>query len=664
MTKKVKKKATEKSRDSKSLLWKDVLYEDRFLETYTGPRILQDEVTAIVELIANAWDAGATEVSISWPDDVGVKEFSIRDNGIGMTSNEFLERWRRLSYDRRKHLGDYAMFPDDVDTSKMQRRVAYGRNGKGRFSAFCFGFEYFVETCKGGQLNRYRVSRSTDTPFQIGLETSRKSKKHGTRIYCPKAKKMMFNKDEISSHIGMRFLTDPDFQVSVNGMQIDFSKIEGEHIQKDSLKIKGIRKPVELLVIDTLTTDRTTRQHGVAWHVTGRLVGDCSWKGMGRDKLIDGRRTAAKRYQFIVKADCLAESKAIKDDWTGFDRDNEQFESVAEIVYEKINEYMLNASEDDRNETYTKALKQNKDKLRTVGPASRENWRTFVRKTQEVCPSIREYEIMKLSELLATMEQAKSKYSLLHQLSTLTSEQLDQIDEIIDKWSVQMIKDVLDEVEIRLKLIVELQNRVSNAETKEVQDLQPLFKEGLWIFGPQYESIEYTSNEGMTKVVQKLFKKTIKASLNRPDFAILPDGSTGLYSFPTYNEDGNVVGVQSLVVIELKKPGLKIADKEKNQPWKYVKELYAKSLLDDGTDVKCFVVGSHIDPEENYPDTKRNGKVKITPLTFDSVLSTAKNRMLKLYDKIKDAPVVQSNKEQFDEFMAPVDDEPLFAESA
>lgn len=38
-----------------------------------------------------------------------------------------------------------------------------------------------------------------------------------------------------------------------------------------------------------------------------------------------------------------------------------------------------------------------------------------------------------------------------------------------------------------------------------VQELQPLFKRGLWIFGPEFETIEFTSNVGMTKVVQNCF---------------------------------------------------------------------------------------------------------------------------------------------------------------
>ena len=42
-----------------------LLYDERFLESYAGA-IITDPATAIVELVANCWDAYATEVSISW----------------------------------------------------------------------------------------------------------------------------------------------------------------------------------------------------------------------------------------------------------------------------------------------------------------------------------------------------------------------------------------------------------------------------------------------------------------------------------------------------------------------------------------------------------------------------------------------------------------------
>ena len=66
----------------------DLFYEARFLDSYAGP-IISNPTIAIVELVANCWDAYATEVKILWPDKAQSRQFSIADNGKGMPRDEF-----------------------------------------------------------------------------------------------------------------------------------------------------------------------------------------------------------------------------------------------------------------------------------------------------------------------------------------------------------------------------------------------------------------------------------------------------------------------------------------------------------------------------------------------------------------------------------------------
>jgi len=63
---------------------KTLLYDERFLESYAGA-IITDPATAIVELVANSWDAYATEVNVTWPNTQLEQQFKITDNGHGMT---------------------------------------------------------------------------------------------------------------------------------------------------------------------------------------------------------------------------------------------------------------------------------------------------------------------------------------------------------------------------------------------------------------------------------------------------------------------------------------------------------------------------------------------------------------------------------------------------
>ncbi len=64
-----------------------LLFDNRFMERHAGSNIA-DPAVAIVELVANAWDAWATKVDIVWPERGVDAVFSIQDNGKGMIAAE------------------------------------------------------------------------------------------------------------------------------------------------------------------------------------------------------------------------------------------------------------------------------------------------------------------------------------------------------------------------------------------------------------------------------------------------------------------------------------------------------------------------------------------------------------------------------------------------
>ena len=63
------------------------LFEEDYLIRTLG-NLGNSPETALTELVANAWDAGATFVDIFIPEEKGQK-LTITDNGIGLTIDEF-----------------------------------------------------------------------------------------------------------------------------------------------------------------------------------------------------------------------------------------------------------------------------------------------------------------------------------------------------------------------------------------------------------------------------------------------------------------------------------------------------------------------------------------------------------------------------------------------
>jgi len=217
-----------------------------------------------------------------------------------------------------------------------------------------------------------------------------------------------------------------------------------------------------------------------------------------------------------------------------------------------------------------------------------------------------------------------------------------------------MAKIVLDEIQNRLKLINELKIKIQVAGIDEVHELQPIFEKGLWMFGAQFESIEFTSNKGMTTVIRDLLgDKSGKGSLNRPDFVILPDSSVGFYARSSYDEDYNEDGLAHVVIVDLKTTRLDLGSKEKEQVWKYVKELRAKGFVKKSTRVDGFILGSQIEEGENEPRTD-GSNIKIQPYLYDTILTRAEKRLLNLYSKVKNAPFLLEQKEQLNKFIEPI----------
>ena len=96
---------------------------------------------AIAELVANAYDADATEVHIKLYNEAGDKRIVISDNGIGMTFDEINENFLRIGRKRREI---------DSGISQIKHRKVTGRKGLGKLAFFGIGDVIRIKTIKEG----------------------------------------------------------------------------------------------------------------------------------------------------------------------------------------------------------------------------------------------------------------------------------------------------------------------------------------------------------------------------------------------------------------------------------------------------------------------------------------------------------------------------------
>jgi hypothetical protein len=625
-----------------------VLFDERFLDRHAGA-IIGETSVSIVELVANAWDAYATEVEIAWPSEKDNIVFSIRDNGRGMTAAEFEKRWMKIDYNRVVEEGTTVDPPKELKDFAARR--TYGRNGRGRHAAFRFSDPYRIRTWCDGTEVEYEVRRGVSQPFAIRRLGIRKDVDgHGTEVTATARSDVAMTAGDAREVLGTRFLADPNFTVYVDGTKVSFGDVPAVRLKDIAIPIPPFGS-ARIVMIDALRADKTTRQHGIAWRVKNRLVGTTDWIGFDDERILDGRTTEAKRFTFIVIADHL--DHAVRADWSGFESNDEVWQKTKSAVHDAI-KGLLSASTAQRRKEVKESIKINLEPaVRKLAPVGRDRWNQFVDIVVENCPSISQVHIEQVSGVLANLELATSKYGLINKLHEMPPGDLDQLHQILVDWTVRTAKIALDEIQMRLQLIKELDEKLRDEGVDEVSELQPLFERSLWVFGPEFESIEFTSNKGMTEVIRQLFGKKEMASRQRPDFVLIPDGSVGFYSRDSHDLGHEVDGVARLVIAEIKKVGVIIGSSQKDQAWKYVKGLIQSSHVTKATSVTCFVLGSRVDPTESADRKEWDDRVIIRPMSYNVFVRRAETRMLGLREKLRSAPFLNEHGFDAEHFVNP-----------
>lgn len=617
-------------------------FGEGFLDDYAG-RLIYDPQVAIVELVANCWDAGARKVEITWPLESG-GHFSMIDDGTGMTKDEFEGIWTELNYNRLQKHGSYVRFPDL--SINIKRRV-YGRNGKGRHSLFCFSNEYNVETWKSQSNSFFHVKRSYGiTPYEIEFIKQESREGHGTKISCRIINNYIEEKN-IQDLLGSKFITDPSFEIYLNNHKIDLYDLR-DLLEEEEYIIPGEEEKIKILRLDSRKTGRISKHHGVAWWIDNRLVGEHSWKGF-EGAYLDGRTSEAKRYTFIVKANLLRDE--VKPDWTDF-KDTQRAGRIKEIVNSIIFDSIKTLMQDIRSSTKKSVLKEHKETIKQLTDLSKEQIGKLVDEIQMKCPTMAQRDLSNTVGILANLELSRRGYGLLQQLILLSPNDLDNLTEVLNNWSVNDAKKVLDELQWRLNLIEKIESLSENPDTNELHELQPLFETGLWIFGPEFEGARFLSNKSLSTIVKEFFRGTIvDHPMRRPDFVALPDTSIGVYSGDEYSDNGEVCGIDKVLIVELKKGGFKITQKEKRQTVDYALAIKKSGKIKQNTRMTGYVLGTTIDTDSNQV-SKEGDTIEVIPRPYSTVLRQAHARTFNLMKKIKDIKSIRIDDKEIREIVS------------
>ncbi|MDR2706794.1 MAG: ATP-binding protein [Planctomycetaceae bacterium] len=605
-----------------------MLFEDNYLlRTYR--RLTSNPDIALAELVANAWDAGASHVDINVTIDKQKKELiTIQDDGIGMTKQEFQKYWRTLAYNRVKHQGTQVEFPNG---KKNIYRTAYGRNGVGRHGLLCFGDSYTItsKSSKTSEEFSYKISLGSGENLLVfeEIDTIQSLASHGTLLSVQVEKKSI-GKKNILQMLSRKFLHDPQFKIYVNDESVDLEDLKN-CLEKKTIEVNGISIEMNIMKARGM-------KPGIAFWQGGRLIGNPSWI-IGNESVADKRTKLGKEYSIIIKTDGLADY--IQEDWSGFSPEKiDELQPLFDKIESIFVEYCRKVNQENYSTVKEEFQKEYFNDLRDSSTLVKLEFEEALREIQETYPTASKITIKAVLDTVIQLGKKRGGTELLQQLSNMEDKNIEHLNTILSNWTVQEIYVVLDEIDRRIRTIDAIAKLSQDRNTSELQTLHPLLVEARWVFGAEFDSPEYTSNEWLVSTAKKLFKRndSYKPNLpqNRADIVVLSDSTISLTGTLHFDLDGVTALTDRVLLIELKRGGSVITRGDRNQITGYAEDIYDMSPRREMS-VAAFLVGYQSEP--NVGDNiLRDGKVKIHVRTFSHIVDTATKRLFRLRDRLRE----------------------------
>lgn len=587
---------------------------------------------ALTELVANSWDAGAMNVEIQIPLETDESLIYIKDDGTGMTKEEFEERWMTLNYNRERHQGKEVVFPEDITIPK--KRTAYGRNGVGRHGMLCFSDKYTVETWRDGKCIYYEISvASGEEPYKVLAEKCFDKEGHGTMISA-KITRNRPDVDRIREILSARFIFDPQFSLKVNGIELDLTSSD-EIVGKESIITEdGVK--LNILIIDSTKGANNSQKHGVAFWVSGRLVGSPSWSYHGW-QFLDARYKVAKRYTIIVQTDDLVEY--VYPDWTSF-YDNVKMDNVYKEVDKVIKKFINEVMEGQILDIKKEVINDKRDNLEQLSLCEKREVSFFMDVFTKENPMLASEFLSKSVDALLQIQKSNKGLELLNTLSKMQPEELDNLADLLKSWDINDVISVIDEIDYRIGAVEAIARVYEDKNTDELHVLHPMVLQSKWLFGAEFDSPMFTSNKTLATIIKRLFKESdyeVNAITNlrkRPDIVCLKKYTLrAVCTERIDSEAGEIMKPDQILIIELKRGGYEINNTEVMQVEDYMHQIRKSQELHKQASIHAFVVGAKIGDISAHKETD-DGIVDV--VTYGHLVQTASTKLFGLRNKLEE----------------------------
>ncbi|MFH2069619.1 MAG: ATP-binding protein [Elusimicrobiota bacterium] len=574
---------------------------------------------AISELIANSYDADATEVKVIIPEEINKEtEIVISDNGNGMNENFIRNSYMKIGSDNR----------EEKEKSPRFKRPLIGSKGIGKLSGLGIANVMYIETVNNGkkckfEINRKNLDEKGKNLEEIGIPLVVKKTKesNGTVIYLrePLSHISTMSNEELRSFFVKEFGFPKNFSIFVNGQRYSPEDIPGKKIEiRDKVdkygevfgKItiakepKDVKKPAGII---TKVRGRRVRgpelfdinSHGHRYQVAERIIGEIEVPFFDPE---ESEKSKDKLDKFIISTS--------RD---GFNLNHPKFIAYKNWIENKLIEISRNLENEQSEERRRKFL-QNKNVQNTLKKLPKEIQGKIVKLIEEVIPKLNELsqkDAIIVMDLLIKSIGSNEIIGILRKLGEADVKDIQKLAHILEEWGIYEISSTTEHIKNRLLIIDKFEEVIKDINSLEYEDIHKLLEKNLWLLNDNYTI--YSSNASLkTVLANKISKKFRKHESDRPDLIVKTSS-------------------RKVLIIELKRPSHKITSKDFAQVSEYKNII--KANQPNAELLESYLIGNEFDEAVRNPEYE---KIGVFLKSYSEILQEAKERYGEILNILKE----------------------------
>lgn len=574
---------------------------------------------AISELVANCYDADATEVFINiHQDDKGyISMITIEDNGMGMGINDIKNFYLSLGFNKRNFINR---------TPRFQRKPI-GNKGIGKLAGLGVAKNMKIISIKDGERSILQINRDyferedidlNSIEFPLETQIIESNSKNGTTVELSNMLDHSITIDitKLREFLVKEFGFIKNFDIYVNNQKLVPSDIPGEKREiKDTIEELG--QVSGRIIIANSTRD--VKNPGIITYVRGRAVEGPTLYDINSPSHY---YNVANRIIGEINADFLdpdspkdiIDGYIISTSRDSFNKSHPKYQKY-KLWVEKLLIQISKELEKKQAQERINKINQNPNiqrLLRELPDELREKFTDLIKTIIPKLNNLSDENANTIIEFITKFAETGSMIQILEKINKADIADIENLSKLLEEWGIYEITAVATLIKKRIEVIKKIGEMINNPQTKEFPDMHKILEKNLWILNDDYKL--YTSNQQFKKILEgKILSKYREHEEKRPDFICK-----------------NLI--DRYLVIEIKRPSYKISLDDYAQVMLYSNIL--KDNFPNSEKLDCYLIGKEYDSTISKEPTIQ-GKVTIFLKSYNEIIEDAKKRyeeVLKIFE--------------------------------